>query len=144
MSEIKEKMRNEFLKSELSFSEQIGVTDNSPSSIIVEMFSDDSTNLPYHIRTGPQSLGDPCERKRYRGVEIHGSDSRGGTCRVRIYIDGRYVCDGAVTFSESPLKHRRVNIPLGRQLGYTIDVEIAGTVGPRAIEISYSGMSSES
>jgi hypothetical protein len=63
---------------------------------------------------------------------------------VRIYIDGRYVCDGRATVSEVPSRHRKVNVPIGRQIGYTIDVEFAGNALPRAIEYTFEGMSHES
>lgn len=111
---------------------------------IWELFNDESTLLPFHIRTGQQALGDIAERKRFRYVEFHGFGINPGTLRVRIYIDGRYVCDGRATLSETPDKKRRVNIPIGRQNGYVIDVEVAGVGNLRAIEFTYDGMNSPS
>ena len=111
---------------------------------ICELFVDEVTPLPFHIRTGQQSLGDIAERKRFKYVEFHGYGVNPGTIRVRIYIDGVYICDGMATLSENPDKRRRVNIPIGKQMGYAIDVEIAGCANLRAIEFTVEGMHSQS
>lgn len=111
---------------------------------ICELFADESTPIPFHIRTGQQTLGDIAERKRFKYIEFHGYGVNPGTLRARIYIDGIYICDGLVSLSENPDKRRRVNIPIGKQIGYSIDVEIAGCANLRAIEFTVEGMHSQS
>lgn len=117
---------------------------SSVDSVIGELFVDESTLLPFHIRTGQQCLGNIAERKRFKYVEFHGFGVNPGTVRVRIYIDGIYICDGLATLSETPDKKRRVNIPIGKQMGYTIDVELCGCANIRAIEFTFEEPNSQS
>jgi hypothetical protein len=111
---------------------------------IHELFVDETTQLPFHFRTGQQTLGDVGERKRFKYIEFHGAGVNPGTLRVRVYIDGRYVCDGNITMTETPDKKRRVNVPIGRQIGYTIDVECAGVGNLRLIEFTFDSTNSQS
>ncbi len=115
------------LSSSATFTEFLGVQ-------VVKLESA-NTCIPYTIRTGEQSLGNPLERKRFNHVEIHGNGA--GNARVRIYIDKRYVCDGNASFTETSSTTRKVNIPLSRSVGYTIDIEMACTGKIRGMEISY-------
>jgi len=112
--------------------------------VVAELFRDEAPTMPIHLRTGQQSLGSVTERDQFHHVEFHGYGINPGTARVRIYIDGKYVCDDQVTLSENPTKTRRTCIPIGRQNGYTIDVEIAGQCEIRAIEFCYQPMPSTS
>ncbi len=111
---------------------------------IFELFVDDTNRIPFHIRTGQQAFGAPAERKRFHYIEFHGYGPLSGTLRVRIYIDGRYVCDGEAVTCETPNKIRRVNIPMAQCIGYTIDVEFAGDVPLRALEFAFSPLASTS
>lgn len=111
---------------------------------IYELFVDDANRIPFHIRTGQQAFGNAAERKRFHYLEFHGYGPLSGTLWVRIYIDGRYVCDGKSVTSENPNKIRRVNIPVTKCIGYTIDVEFAGDIPLRALEFAFSPMASTS
>jgi len=133
-----------FAKAESTFSQTVDIPSGSVQPIIVELFTDESFKLPFHIRTGPQGLGDVSDRKNFSHVEFHGYGSTPGTLRVRVYIDGRYVCDGNVTLSENPNTHRRINIPIGRKIGHTIDLEICGNANLRSIEYTFEGTDSPS
>lgn len=98
------------------------------------------TLIPYYIRTGEQAFGDPVERKRFKQIEFHSDGPSSGTIACRVWIDGRYVCDGIMTPTETPNRVRKINLPRGMNTGYTIDVEIAGTVPFRALEFGYEPM----
>ena len=98
-----------------------------------------TTRIPMHIRTGPQSFGNPTERKRFTQLEFHGR----GSVWVRVYVDGVWICEGAVTLTETPSKIRRFGIPTGTR-GYALDLEFSGDVFPRVIETEYKPMSSTS
>lgn len=111
---------------------------------IYELFADTDTVIPYHIRTGQQAFGMPAERKRFHYIEFHGWGQVSGTLRVRVYIDGVYVCEGKSVTTEAPNKVRRVNIPVTKSIGYTVDVEFAGDVPIRMIEFAVSPMNSTS
>lgn len=115
----------------------------SPTSLtgrsIYKFNSAKDARVPLHIRTGQQAFGDPTERKRFSQLEFHGK----GTCYVRIYVDGVWIADGIVTMTESPDKMRRFGIPTGTR-GYTLDVEFCGDADIRAVECTYSSMSSPS
>ena len=138
-----DKQKVDFIASESGFSQSLaGGYTTTP--IVVELFANEALQLPFHIRTGQQCLDDIAERKVFKYVEFHGNGQNPGTLRVRIYIDGRYICDGKVTLSESPTKHRKVNLPIGKRIGYTIDVEAAGSASLRAIEFTHDGMHSQS
>jgi len=92
--------------------------------------------LPYHIRTGQQSMGDPTTRKKFWDVKMYGSDTQ-GTLHVRVYMDGRYICDGRSVLANSYNQIRKVNIPNGWNAGYTLDLEFAGDAKFRTIEYNY-------
>jgi hypothetical protein len=100
-------------------------------------------SIPFYIRTGQNACGDPTERKRFNNIQIHSDGSRGGTIGARVWIDGRYVCDGRLTPTETPDKRRKLNIPKNQNTGYVIDVEIAGDIPTRAIEYNFDGMPKE-
>jgi len=104
---------------------------------IVELFSDNEKVMPFYVRTGPIMCGNPLERKTFKSVELHTQVGQPGTLRVRIYIDGRYVCDSRVTASDAPGRHNRVNIPIGRRTGYGIDLEFSGNTPFTGIEVNY-------
>lgn len=111
---------------------------------IFELFADEQHGITYHIRTGQQCFGSPAERKRFHYVEFHGSGPLSGTLHVRVYIDGRYVCDGQSVTTETPNKVRRVNLPIAQSIGYAIDVEFSGDVPIRMMEFAVSPMVSTS
>ena len=96
--------------------------------------------IPLFIRTGAQSLGAPTERKRFNRIEFHGEGINNGVLAVRVYIDGRYLCDGRVTMTENGTCVRRVNLPVSKAVGYAIDVEFTGMVRLRGMEIRYEVM----
>ena len=109
-----------------------------------------TTRIPLHVRTGVMTLhnlsdykaydaGQPTERKKFQQIEFHGT----GSLYVRVYVDGIWICDGDVTLTENPSKDRRLGIPIGIR-GYLIDVEFCGNADIRAMEFSYSPMSSPS
>lgn len=100
---------------------------------ICELFADQTKQLPIHTRV---TWGAPGVLKRFESVKFLGRNTI-GTFRVRIYIDGSYVCDSRVTLSRQPSRHNKVNIPIGRQVGYTIDVEFAGIADPRSVIVVY-------
>lgn len=94
------------------------------------------TRVPLHIRTGAQTFNQtPVERKRYDQIEFHGR----GSLYVRVYVDGIWICDGAVTMTETPAKDRRIGIPTGTR-GYVIDLEVCGDADVRAVEFTYRPM----
>ncbi len=92
--------------------------------------------IPYHVRTGQQTLGSPTAQKRFYGVKIYSEHYR-GELHVRVYVDDKYVCDGRVTPYSNAQKSVMINLPNGRSTGYSIDVEVAGTVPIRAFEFVY-------
>ena len=98
-----------------------------------------TTRIPLHIRTGDQTLGQPTERKKFTQLEFHGR----GSLWIRVYVDGVWICEGAVTLTETPSKSRRFGIPVGTR-GYALDVEFSGDAFIRVIEIEYKPMSSTS
>lgn len=102
--------------------------------------TDPSTRIPFYIRTGQQSLGDPTERKRFDHIEIHSDNFANGTLAVRVWIDGHYVCDGMLVATETPSKVRKLNLPRKMNTGYVIDVEMAGDVDLRAVEFHFDAM----
>jgi hypothetical protein len=100
-------------------------------------FGTDKTQLiPYHIRTGDNALGEPLIKKKFRDVRFHALEDK-GTLHVRIYIDGRYVCDGQSTVATNPNKIRQVNIPIQKCMGYCIDLEFSGDVPLRGVVFTY-------
>jgi hypothetical protein len=93
-------------------------------------------SVPYHIRTGDNSLGSPLIKKKFRDVRFHALEDK-GTLHVRVYIDGRYICDGQSTVATNPNRERQVNIPINKCMGYSIDVEFSGDVPLRGLVITY-------
>ena len=106
-----------------------------PGLAIYRFDADPVNNIPLHIRTGENACGNPLERKQFKHIEFHGQG--GGSARVRVYIDRRYICDGKVDFSETPSLGRKLNLPLSRSTGYTIDIDFSCTGKPRALEIAF-------
>lgn len=92
--------------------------------------------IPYHIRTGQQSMGDPTTRKKFWETRLYGSENQ-GTLHVRLYIDGRYVCDGRSILANNYNQFRKIPVPNGWNAGYTLDVEFAGDAKFRTIEYNY-------
>jgi hypothetical protein len=114
-----------------------GITfSNIIGNSVYEFGADFNKKIPYHIRTGAQAMGDPTARKRFWAVKFHGAEDN-GTLHVRIYIDGRYVCEGRAVAVSSFNKLRQVNLPNGWNIGYTIDVEFASDTPIRALEFDY-------
>ena len=109
-----------------------------PGLSIWRFDADPVNTIPFHIRTGENSCGNPLERKQFKYIEFHGQGS--GTARVRVYIDRRYICDGKVSFTEAPSAQRRLNLPLTRSVGYAIDIEFSSNSKPRAMEIVFEPM----
>jgi len=102
--------------------------------------TDPSTNIPFYVRTGQQSLGDPTERKRFDHIEVHADNFKVGTIAVRVWVDGHYVCDGMLVPAETPSKVRKLNLPRRMNTGYVIDLEMAGDINIRAIEFHFDAM----
>lgn len=125
---------SEYREQAATFGTSLTVYNDITSTDIYTLFTGEE--LPIHFRTGPNPCGAPTELKRFRCVEFHGPNQE-GTLRVRIYIDGRYVCDGRAVVSDQPNRHRKVNIPVRRCVGYSIDIEAAGYIHPRAIEVHF-------
>lgn len=96
--------------------------------------------IPYCIRTGHNGLGDPLERKTFEYVDIHAEGAVNGRIGMRVFIDGRFICSGAVTASTQPTMHRRVNLPISKSTGHTIDIELAGNVRLRAVSVTWNGV----
>lgn len=120
---------------------QCGMTDSftptSSSSMGVSRWDWSNTDrIPYHIRTGQQSMGDPTTRKKFWETRLYGSESQ-GTLHVRLYIDGRYVCDGRSILANNYNQFRKIPVPNGWNAGYTLDVEFAGDAKFRTIEYNY-------
>jgi len=136
-------MTNSFFQfqSYLQYQRTMGVgVDFSPAGTatrkVSEFFANDKVLIPYHIRTGDNTLGEPLVKKKFRDVRFHALEDK-GTLHVRIYIDGRYVCDGQSTVAVNPNKIRQVNIPVQKCMGYCIDLEISGDVPLRGVVFTY-------
>ena len=108
--------------------------------VIFKFGGDTSQKLPFCIRTGGQSLGAPTDRKSFRAVDVYAEGTVNGLVGIRIYIDGRYVCSGRATCSDQPNVHRRINIPVAKSEGYSIDIELAGNVRLRAVSTKFEGV----
>ena len=65
--------------------------------------------IPIHIRTGAQTLGAPTERKHFGSIEFHGEGINNGWLSVRVWIDGRYLCEGRATMSDNGNCIRKVS-----------------------------------
>ena len=111
----------------------------SSGKSIWKLFSGNG-NMPIMIRTGSKSLESISERKAFHHLELYGN----GTISVRVYIDGRWVADDILTLAEGPTKPRRMNLPRGNRIGYTIDLEIYGDTNRLLTEIEYDDMTSPS
>lgn len=97
-------------------------------------------NMPIMVRTGAKALENVTERKAFHQIEFYGN----GNLSVRVYIDGRWVCDSVLTLSEGPSKPRRMNLPRGNRTGYSIDLEIYGDTNRLVTEITYDDLVSPS
>lgn len=121
-----------------TYGPQNGFATNSGKSVW-KLFSGNG-NMPLMIRTGSKSLESISERKAFHHIELYGN----GTISIRVYIDGRWVADDVVTLAEGPTKPRRMNLPRGNRIGYTIDLEIYGDTNRLLTEIEYDDMTSPS
>lgn len=124
-----------YLDKQISFSNTFVYSGSDGDSIY--KFDDGDGRLPILIRTGEQSLGTPSERKHFRQIELTGQGVNNGLLGVRVWIDGRYLCEGRITMTETSTCVRRVNIPVSKSVGYTIDVEISGSADIRGMEIKF-------
>jgi len=109
------------------------------ASLILSVFELDKPSdyrIPYHIRTGSNPCDESSIRKKFFDVRFFALEER-GTLHVRIWIDGRYICDGQSTVSTTPNRIRQVNLPVGNCVGYCIDVEFSGDVPLRGMAINY-------
>ena len=129
-----------YLESQISFSNTF-TPDTLNGSAIYRFDPKDSKDvIPVHIRTGAQTLGAPTERKHFRSIEFHGEGINNGWLGVRVWIDGRYLCEGRATMSDNGNCIRKVNLPVAKAVGYAIDVEFTGMVRLRGMEIRYEVM----
>ena len=132
------------IASQLNFWQEFTPTTSNGKAIYKFNSSTSDAAMAWFIRTGDMSCGDPFERKKFRSVEIHVPENATGVLSFRIWVDGNYVCDGRAVGAEGPTQPRKVNLPQGRQLGYNIDIEIAGVDGVRGLEINYDSTSQPS
>ena len=114
--------------------------DNLTGRAIFKFGGDKTEKIPFVIRTGPMGLGAPTERKAFRSIDFYADGAVNGRVGVRVYLDGRYVCSGAVTCSEQATVHRRINIPVAKCQGHTVDIELAGNVRLRAVSTRFEGV----
>lgn len=129
-----------YLTAQISFANTFAATGLSGYSVFRFDSNGTQDKLPIHIRTGAQSLGYPTERKHFRAIEFHGEGINNGLLGVRVWIDGRYVCEGRATMSDNGNCIRKVNLPVAKSVGYSIDIEFTGTVRLRGMEIKYEAM----
>lgn len=96
---------------------------------------------PIRFRTREFTAGAPNLRKRWREIRVHGD----GTCQMRVFIDGalkQLANDawwGTIDCTENPNQPRRLLLPTA-SWGYSLSVEIVGSVDVRMIEIGYDAM----
>ena len=126
-----------YYDAQVSFSNSFSPTPLTGGAIYRFDPQGETTKLPILIRTGAQSLGSPSERKHFRQVELTGEGYNNGLVGVRIWIDGRYVCEGRITMTDTATCVRRINLPVNKSVGYTIDVEISGMANIRVMEIKF-------
>ena len=129
-----------YLESQISFSNTF--SPDSLNGVGIYRFDpkDSSEVIPIHIRTGAQTLGAPTERKHFRSIEFHGEGINNGWLGVRVWIDGRYLCEGRATMTETGNSVRKVNLQVSKAVGYAIDIEFTGMVRLRGMEIKYEVM----
>ena len=106
---------------------------------ILSRFGKGKERIPWYIRTGPMSQGEPTRRKRYRYLEFQGE----GSVDVRVYVDNRVVARGRMIAIETPNHLRRLNLPRSCW-GYALDIEMAGDAELFAVSVKFDGMPSES
>ena len=128
----------EFLKAQGSVDQNMN-SNNGWTNRMLARFGKGRIRIPWYIRTGPMSQGEPTERKRYRYLEIHGK----GTVDMRIYVDGKAVARSSAIPSETPDHRRKINLPRGTK-GYALDLEGAGDAELFGIELTYDDMPGES
>ena len=133
-------MNQAYLDTQIGFKNTLDITALAGNAIYRFDPKDSMDVIPIHIRTGAQSLGYPTERKHFRAIEFHGEGINNGLLGVRIWIDGRYVCEGRATMSDNGNCIRKVNLPVAKSVGYSIDIEFTGTVRLRGMEIKYEAM----
>ena len=72
--------------------------------------------------------------------DIIGPSCKNGWLGVRVWVDGRYLCEGRATMTETGNSVRKVNLPVSKAVGYAIDIEFTGMVRLRGMEIRYEVM----
>ena len=133
---------NSFKVSQLGMTDAVYVPANT-FLMITELDKQSPYKIPYHIRTGANPCGESSIRKKFFDVRFFALDEL-GTLHVRVWIDGRYVCDGQSTVSTTPNRIRQINIPIGNCVGYCIDVELSGDVPLRGMAINFEPLAMES
>ena len=126
-----------YLTAQISFANTFSATGLNGYSVFRFDSNGMQDKLPIHIRTGAQSLGTPSERKHFRQIELTGEGYNNGLLGVSVWIDGRYVCEGRITMTETSTCVRRINLPVNKSVGYTIDVEFTGMADIRGMEIKF-------
>ena len=126
---------NDFVSNQLRMTASAAVC-SLPFLSVFELEKPSPYKIPYHIRTGSNPCGEPSVRKKFFDVRFFALEER-GTLHVRIWIDGRYICDGQSVVSSTPNRIRQVNIPVGNCVGYCIDVEFSGDVPLRGMDINF-------
>lgn len=129
-----------YLTAQISFANTFAATGLSGYSVFRFDSNGTQDKLPIHIRTGAQTLGAPTERKHFRSIEFHGEGINNGLLGVRVWIDGRYMCEGRATMSDNGNCIRKVNLPVSKAVGYAIDIEFTGMIRLRGMEIKYEVM----
>lgn len=133
-------MNPAYLETQIGFLNTFATEDVVGSAVYRFDPKDSKDVIPIHIRTGAQTLGAPTERKHFRSIEFHGEGINNGSLGVRVWIDGRYMCEGRATMSDNGNCIRKVNLPVSRAVGYAIDIEFTGMVRLRGMEIKYEVM----
>lgn len=94
------------------------------------------SSMPLVVRSGVKGFESRTERKRFGQLEFFGN----GTLSVRVYIDGVFIANDQVTLAEAPTKPRKMNLPRGYRVGYTIDFEIYGDCDKLVTEFTYDSI----
>jgi hypothetical protein len=124
-----------FLDAQAKVDQDITTLPAATAHRMLARFGKGKNRIPWYIRTGPMSQGDPTNRKRYRVIEVHGK----GTVDARVYVDGQVVARSKATPAETPAGKRKINLPKGTR-GYEIDLEMAGDADLFGLELQWDGM----
>ena len=107
--------------------------------IVLKAFAAPSWLVPFHVRSGPRKVSDDGRRKWIRGLVFFRVGIGAGSLKVRVWVDGKLACVGIVEMDETPLRARKMPLPRG-VCGYTVDVEVVGTVPLRHTEVEWEDM----